>query len=100
MPANPDNATNAISLSPRVIEAEVERPGPVGVSFAGTAISTSAESGLLPDAADQLRAPGLTTKPVIDLPQPPPRAATTVPRMRALGNIELSVREIEELFMM
>lgn len=61
--------------------------------------STSERPEILPDATDHLWASSLTTKPVIE-PQQPLRAAVTVSQARSLGNVHLSVTEIDELFAM
>ncbi|KAI8649535.1 Zn(2)-C6 fungal-type domain-containing protein [Fusarium keratoplasticum] len=50
------------------------------------------------DATEHSRAPGLTTRPVIDEPGPHRRFSSSRPRPQALGNTALSVEEIEELF--
>ncbi|KAL3488432.1 hypothetical protein BJX62DRAFT_227371 [Aspergillus germanicus] len=44
------------------------------------------------------RAPGLTTQPLIDLEQMPVAPLLVPPQVRRLGDLELSVVEIEELF--
>lgn len=46
------------------------------------------------------RIPGLTTRPSIDEPSPRRSISQYTPRPRALGNIALSVEEIDELFNM
>ena len=57
-------------------------------------------SEISPDATEPLRAPGLTTKPGLDEPaeQCSASSSLSLPRPRALGNIALSVEEIDELF--
>jgi hypothetical protein len=63
--------------------------------------SSTAATGPSPDAAGHSRAPGVTTRPGVDDPEPRPRSEiASVPRPRALGNIALSVEEIDELFAM
>jgi hypothetical protein len=52
------------------------------------------------DATEHSRAPGLTTRPVIDEPDPRRRFSSSLPRPQALRNTALSVEEIEELFNM
>lgn len=61
--------------------------------------STSDRPEIIPDATDNFWELSLTTKPVIE-PQQPVRAAVTVSQARSLGNVQLSVMEIEELFAM
>lgn len=57
--------------------------------------------GLLSEAAAPLWAPGLTTKPVIEPPRPPPtKVAPAVSARRSLGNVELSTADIDQLFTM
>ena len=66
-----------------------------------TAASSAGGSGPSPNPTEHSRAPGLTTRPAVDEPPSPRRRAVAmVPRPRALGNIALSVEEIEELFAM
>lgn len=93
----PENAANLISPHQTVTVADVGRPE-VDISLAGPATSTSPGSGLSRDTAEYDRAPGLTTKPIIDTPQSAPKATVTVPQARSLGDIQLSIAEIEELF--
>lgn len=63
--------------------------------------SSAGGSGPSPNPTEHSRAPGLTTRPAVDEPPSPRRrAVAVVPRPRALGNIALSVEEIEELFSM
>ncbi|KAJ0138758.1 Uncharacterized protein HZ326_18277 [Fusarium oxysporum f. sp. albedinis] len=50
------------------------------------------------DVTEHSRAPGLTTRPVIDEPDPRRHLSSSFPRPRALGNTALSVEEIDELF--
>ncbi|EXA32082.1 hypothetical protein FOVG_16658 [Fusarium oxysporum f. sp. pisi HDV247] len=57
-----------------------------------------ATTGTTTDATEHSRAPGLTTRPVIDEPDPRRRFCSSLPRPRALGNTALSVEEIDELF--
>ncbi|KAL6695343.1 hypothetical protein J3F84DRAFT_335097 [Trichoderma pleuroticola] len=61
--------------------------------------SVSGASGLSSDPKESSRVPGLTTQPVIDQPQAPRRSIITIPRARKLGNVELSVEEIDELYL-
>ncbi|KAM0260094.1 hypothetical protein ACHAQJ_003019 [Trichoderma viride] len=61
--------------------------------------SVSNGSGPSLDPKQSSRVPGLTTQPVIDQPQAPRRATITMPRARKLGNVELSVEEIDELYL-
>lgn len=61
--------------------------------------SVSGASGVSPDPKESSRVPGLTTQPVIDQPQAPRRSIITIPRARKLGNVELSVEEIDELYL-
>ncbi|RFU77397.1 fungal specific transcription factor domain-containing [Trichoderma arundinaceum] len=61
--------------------------------------SISGASGVSPDPKDSSRVPGLTTQPVIDQPQAPRRSTITIPRARKLCNVELSVEEIDELYL-
>ncbi|KAL6832220.1 hypothetical protein V8C40DRAFT_273576 [Trichoderma camerunense] len=61
--------------------------------------SVSGASGVSPDPKESSRVPGLTTQPVIDQPQAPRRSIITIPRARRLGNVELSVGEIDELYL-
>lgn len=61
--------------------------------------SVSGASGPSPDPRESSRVPGLTTQPVIDQPQEPRRSIITIPRARKLGNVELSVEEIDELYL-
>ncbi|KAK1255605.1 hypothetical protein MKX07_007864 [Trichoderma sp. CBMAI-0711] len=61
--------------------------------------SVSGASGPSPDPRESSRVPGLTTQPVIDQPQEPRRSLITIPRARKLGNVELSVEEIDELYL-
>ncbi|EHK20948.1 uncharacterized protein TRIVIDRAFT_133240, partial [Trichoderma virens Gv29-8] len=62
--------------------------------------SVSGASGPSPDPKEGSRVPGLTTQPVIDQPQIPRRSIITIPRARKLGNVELSVEEIDELYIL
>ncbi|TFA97868.1 Regulatory protein LEU3 [Trichoderma ghanense] len=61
--------------------------------------SVSGASGPSPDPKESSRVPGLTTQPVIDQPQEPRRSIITIPRARKLGNVELTVEEIDELYL-
>ncbi|KAL7941925.1 hypothetical protein V8C42DRAFT_163840 [Trichoderma barbatum] len=61
--------------------------------------SVSGASGPSPDPKESSRVPGLTTQPAIDQPQAPRRSIITIPRPRKLGNVELSVEEIDELYL-
>lgn len=67
-----------------------------------TAASSTAASGPSLNTTEHSRAPGLTTRPGVDEPSEPQRrpGVALAPRPRALGNIALSVEEIEELFLM
>ncbi|PON21662.1 hypothetical protein TGAM01_v209400 [Trichoderma gamsii] len=61
--------------------------------------SPSNASGPSLDPKESSRVPGLTTQPVIDQPQAPRRSIIAIPRPRKLGNVELSVEEIDELYL-
>jgi hypothetical protein len=62
--------------------------------------SVSGASRPSPDPRESSRLPGLTTQPVIDQPQEPRKSIITIPRARKLGNVELTVEEIDELYLM
>ena len=62
--------------------------------------SPQTTSVITPDTTEHARAPGLTTRPGLDEPADAQSAPLTIPRPRALGNIALSVDEIDELFAM
>jgi hypothetical protein len=95
----PVNTPNQVPPQPHCIAGdEVYNLGVANESCA-TAPSISERPEILPDATDHLWAPSLTTKPVIE-PQQPVRAAVTVSQARSLGNVQLSVMEINELFAM
>lgn len=61
--------------------------------------SVSGASRPSPDPRESSRLPGLTTQPVIDQPQEPRKSIITIPRARKLGNVELTVEEIDELYL-
>lgn len=52
------------------------------------------------DDTEHFQTQGVTTRPGLDEPTQPPQWSHPLPRPRALGNIALSVEEIEELFTM
>ena len=64
--------------------------------------SSTAVTGPSPDPLEHTRAPGLTTKPGVD--DAPENTESSflpaVPRSRAIGNVSLTIEEIEELHMM
>ncbi|KAL7816086.1 hypothetical protein V8C44DRAFT_348310 [Trichoderma aethiopicum] len=73
---------------------------PAEARVSEVAVSTvSGTSGPSPDPRESSRVPGLTTQPVIDQPQEPRRSIITIPRARKLGNVELSVEDIDELYL-
>ncbi|KAL7928938.1 hypothetical protein V8C35DRAFT_207216 [Trichoderma chlorosporum] len=73
---------------------------PSGARVSEVAVSSiSGASGPSPDPKESSRVPGLTTQPVIDQPQEPRRSIITIPRARKLGNVELSIEEIDELYL-
>lgn len=101
LPASGDGAPDdPTSLPQWVLGEEDHHPRGTDGDSAAVDRSTSGRSGLLPNVVENLWTPGLTTKPVIDPPQPPAEAAATVPGGRALGNVELSVADINALFTM
>ncbi|KAJ6030173.1 hypothetical protein N7460_010439 [Penicillium canescens] len=98
LPENRDNVSNQIpSQPPWATRDEIDSVRVVDRSCT-LAASTSERSGLLPDVTEHPWAPSLTTKPVIDSPQQPEQTAAAIPQSRSLGNVTLSVQEIDELF--
>ncbi|KAH8131183.1 hypothetical protein LI328DRAFT_161307 [Trichoderma asperelloides] len=84
-----------------VIEWPTIAPAAPSETRASDAIQSSASNASGPslDPKESSRVPGLTTQPVIDQPQAPRRSIIAIPRPRKLGNVELSVEEIDELYL-
>ncbi|UKZ96419.1 uncharacterized protein TrAFT101_011211 [Trichoderma asperellum] len=83
------------------IEWPIIAPAAPSETRASDAIQSSASntSGPSLDPKESSRVPGLTTQPVIDQPQAARRSIIAIPGPRKLGNVELSVEEIDELYL-
>ena len=98
LPISPINGATNASAEPgsAVISNSGDPIEPLVQRTPRTAITTSTTS----DQPEHSRVPGLTTRPQIDEPQERRRTSMPVAHPRTLDNIELSVQEIDTLFLM